>query len=192
VKKIQKKTEPESTENKATQKQTEEITKTGKDNADERKNVLNEIKRKNVISSLRPATISGEASSETVNSKNEENVSGGTGGSGSGSDSGERSSKVNPTILKLFQQSISQKIKEKFKIPPNIPKDGSLRTELSFKIDKYGHVSSVKIEKSSGNPSFDKYCVNAVYSSSPFPSPPGELVELSQSEGFIIDMNNEG
>lgn len=153
-----------------------------------RKNVINDLKRKNIIGSLKRD--SGTADNGDGSSKVSTSVNKTSGGGGSGS--GQGSSQVNPTILKLFQQSISRKIKQKFKMPQSIPKDGSLNTEISFKIDKYGNVSSVKVEKSSGNPSFDKYCVNAVYSSSPFPSPPSELVNLSQTEGFVIDMKNEG
>lgn len=160
----------------------------GEDALVARKNVIDDLKRRNIIGSLKrnnETTDNGDGSSKVSTSVNKP-----SGGGGSGS--GQGSPQVNPTVLKLFQQSISRKIKQKFKMPPSIPKDGSLNTEISFKIDKYGNVSSVKVEKSSGNPSFDKYCVNAVYSSSPFPSPPTELVKLSQTEGFVIDMNNEG
>lgn len=153
-----------------------------------RKNVINDIKRKNIIGSLKRNSESQESGEEVSGDVSAElNRSGSEGGG-----SGGPSSRINPTVLRLFQQSISERIKQKFKIPPSIPKDGSLNTEISFKIDKTGNVSSVKVEKSSGNVSFDKYCVNAVYSSSPFPSPPAEIANLAQSEGFLIDMNNEG
>ena len=100
--------------------------------------------------------------------------------------------KPNPVILNLYKQTLSTSIKQKYKIPPNLPKDGSLKAKVFFKMDGKGNVSSVKIQQSSGNSSFDNFCVNAVYSSAPFPPPPLELVRLIEKEGFIIDMDNAG
>ena len=102
------------------------------------------------------------------------------------------SSGVNTAILNVYNDAIWRKIKPKFRIPPNIPRDGSLTANVYFKIDNNGNVSGVRINKTSGNSAFDNFCINTIISSSPLPPPPKDIAKLVISEGFEIPMSNEG
>ncbi len=159
----------------------------------EREKVLKELKRKNIIENLKKDDLL--AKSEGNNSTSSEGEEGQVQGSSSGvsrRSEGKGLGGVNPAVLQVFQQTISSRIKERFKIPPSIPKDGSLKAEIVFTIDREGIVKEVRVKKSSGNRFFDSYCVNAVYSSSPLPSPPADLIPLARSKGFVVEMSNEG
>ena len=102
------------------------------------------------------------------------------------------SSGVSSAILNVYNDAIWRRIKPKFRIPPNIPRDGSLTANVYFKIDNNGNVSGVRINKSSGNSAFDNFCINTIISSSPLPPPPKDIAKLVISEGFEIPMSNEG
>lgn len=140
-----------------------------------RNNVINELKRKNVIDSL-----NRDENSDGLKGSDKEDVAGTTG-------------KINKALLNVYNNAIWRKIKPKFRIPPNIPTDGSLVTNIFFKVDRKGNVSGVKVAKSSGNPAFDNFCINTIISSSPLPAPPTDIAKLVINEGFEIPLsNNEG
>ena len=149
-----------------------------------RNNVINELKRKNVIDSLskdeKLSEVKGNENSDGLKGSDKEDVAGTTG-------------KINKALLNVYNNAIWRKIKPKFRIPPNIPTDGSLVTNIFFKIDRKGNVSGVKVAKSSGNPAFDNFCINTIISSSPLPAPPTDIAKLVINEGFEIPLsNNEG
>jgi len=83
-----------------------------------RNNVINELKRKNVIDSL-----NRDENSDGLKGSDKEDVAGTTG-------------KINKALLNVYNNAIWRKIKPKFRIPPNIPTDGSLVTTIFFKIDR--------------------------------------------------------
>ena len=149
-----------------------------------RNNVINELKRKSVIDSLNKdeklSEVKGNKNSDGLKGSDKEDVAGNTG-------------KINTALLNVYNNAIWRKIKPKFRIPPNIPTDGSLVTNIFFKVDRKGNVSGVKVAKSSGNPAFDNFCINTIISSSPLPAPPTDIAKLVINEGFEIPLsNNEG
>ncbi len=149
-----------------------------------RNNVINELKRKSVIDSLsrdeKLSEVKGNENSDGIKGSDKEDLAGTTG-------------KINTALLNVYNNAIWRKIKPKFRIPPNIPTDGSLVTNIFFKVDRKGNVSGVKVAKSSGNPAFDNFCINTIISSSPLPAPPTDIVKLVINEGFEIPLsNNEG
>jgi len=149
-----------------------------------RSDVINDLKRKNVIENLKE----GGATTQTSDSQSD---SGGLKGTDKEDVAGS-SSRVSSAILNVYNDAIWRKIKPKFRIPPNIPRDGSLTANVYFKIDNNGNVSGVRINKSSGNSAFDNFCINTIISSSPLPPPPKDIAKLVISEGFEIPMSNEG
>jgi len=56
-----------------------------------------------------------------------------------------------------------------WKLPP---KSDGLKVTLRYKLARDGSVSSVRVEKTSGNQSFDNSAIQAVHRASPFPRPP--------------------
>ena len=56
-----------------------------------------------------------------------------------------------------------------WKLPP---KSDGLKVTLRYTLVANGSVSSIRVEKSSGNQSFDDSAVQAVRRASPFPPPP--------------------
>jgi len=175
------KKEPEKEEKKEVKKKKEKPKEKKDDTKVARNNVINDLKRKSVIEKLSKS----ENNTETASAKespgfkgnDNEDVAGNTG-------------KVNTALLSVYKNAIFRKIEPKFKIPPNIPKDGSLSSDIFFKINNSGNVSGVKVAKSSGNPAFDNFCINTIISSSPLPAPPSDISKLVIKEGFRITLIN--
>lgn len=67
---------------------------------------------------------------------------------------------------------VEQRIMAVWKLPVN--SDGS-KVVLRFHVARTGAVSLVRVEKTSGNRSFDESAVQAVLRANPFPSPPGSI-----------------
>ena len=68
-----------------------------------------------------------------------------------------------------YLNKVEQKIMAVWKRPP---KTDGLKVTLRYNLARNGFVSAVRIEKSSGNQSFDDSAVQAVRRASPFPRPP--------------------
>lgn len=68
---------------------------------------------------------------------------------------------------------VIDKIKRHWIFPDNI--DKALEAVISINIEKDGRVSINKIERSSGNPLFDRSAMRAINNASPLPAPPYEL-----------------
>ncbi len=107
-----------------------------------------------------------------------------TGGGGGGSS-------VSPVIINLYSQQVHRKISRNWRIPPSVPTDGGLETDVLFKVGKDGKIYDVRVSNSSGNPVFDEYCVTAVYKSAPLPPPPSELAKEAKDKGVILTFRNE-
>ncbi len=143
--------------------------------------MINDLKRKSVIDNLSKS----EKNTETASAKESPGLKGNDNEDVAGS-----TGKVNTALLSVYKNAIFRKIEPKFKIPPNIPKDGSLSSDIFFKINNSGDVSGVKVAKSSGNPAFDNFCINTIISSSPLPAPPSDISKLVIKEGFRITLIN--
>ncbi|AZZ38057.1 hypothetical protein CIK05_15020 [Bdellovibrio sp. qaytius] len=61
-----------------------------------------------------------------------------------------------------------------------------LKTKVLVKIEADGRVSDKKIVQSSGNPTYDDYCLQAVTKASPFPKVPEKFAELYAEDGVVF------
>jgi TonB family protein len=69
---------------------------------------------------------------------------------------------------------------------PKVRKSKRATVKISFALDRRGHVLSVGVEKSSGDPAFDEAAVSMVRRSDPVPPPPAELTD--ERFNFVIDV----
>ncbi len=72
-----------------------------------------------------------------------------------------------------YYSMIVKRIRQEWVFPENL--DRNLEAIVSIKIAKDGSVRIDKIEKSSGNPVFDRYALRAINKASPLPPPPQEM-----------------
>ena len=85
---------------------------------------------------------------------------------------------------------IRSEIAANWNIPPNIPTDGSLESKVFFRIDEYGKVFDIRIEKSSGNSAFDEFCKRALRKASPLNAPPPQILHEAITEGVEVSFSN--
>jgi colicin import membrane protein len=141
--------------------------------------IQKEKERENVINELEQKRIAKAGPSEE-----------GRGTRGSGN-LARQSPGSRAVLASLFVNRVREEIRSNWGIPENIPMDGSLVTNISFRINEKGKISDVKVEKSSGNSAFDDFCVKAIYRTSPLRTPPpAELLEEAKTEGFEITFTN--
>ena len=176
------KKEPKKVKKKEVKKKKEKPKENKDDTKVARNNVINDLKRKSVIEKLGKS----ENNTKTASTKKSTGLKGSDSNDVAGS-----TGKINTALLSVYKNAIFRKIEPKFKIPPNIPQDGSLSSDIFFKINNSGNVSGVKVAKSSGNPAFDNFCINTIISSSPLPAPPSDISKLVIREGFQITLRNE-
>lgn len=62
----------------------------------------------------------------------------------------------------------------------------NLKTKILVKIDPSGNIAARKIMQSSGNPTYDEYCLQAVDKSAPFPKVPEKFTEVYKEDGVLI------
>lgn len=72
-----------------------------------------------------------------------------------------------------YQSTVMNKIKQQWIFPESIDKD--LLAVIIIRIAKDGSITIGKIEKSSGNPLFDRSALSAIRKASPLPPPPQEM-----------------
>lgn len=72
-----------------------------------------------------------------------------------------------------YSSIIVKRIRQEWVFPENL--DRNLEAIVSIKIAKDGTIKIDKIEKSSGNPVFDRYALRAINKASPLPPPPHEM-----------------
>ncbi len=97
----------------------------------------------------------------------------------------------NPALVGLFVEQVRNEIASNWNIPPNIPTDGSLESRLFFRIDENGRLFGIRIEKSSGNSLFDRFCITALKKASPLNTPPPpEIVHEAKIEGVEVSFSN--
>lgn len=61
-----------------------------------------------------------------------------------------------------------------------------LKTKVLVKIESDGRVSDKKVVQSSGNPTYDDYCLQAVTKASPFPKVPDKFAEIYSEDGVVF------
>jgi len=93
-------------------------------------------------------------------------------------------------LARLFSARVHEEIRSSWGVPANIPMDGTLETVVLFRLDAKGVVKDAVVERSSGNPAFDQFCVQAVLRSSPLTPPPPELVEEVSTSGIVVTFRN--
>ncbi|NIP29902.1 MAG: TonB family protein [Candidatus Dadabacteria bacterium] len=151
------------------------------DNA--REGVLKELKKKAILKGLK----SEDKGTKVANAEGD-----GTGGLETTGSGGGTS--VNPVVLRIYYETISDRIESNLESLPNIEPElvGVLESEVSFYMYESGGAYNVAIYSSSGNEIFDKSCVAAVRSASPFPDPPKELISKIKKEPFVVPCDNKG
>lgn len=61
-----------------------------------------------------------------------------------------------------------------------------LKTKVLVKINPDGRVADKKIVQSSGNPTYDEYCMKAIENASPFPKVPEKFTEIFNEDGVLF------
>lgn len=61
-----------------------------------------------------------------------------------------------------------------------------LKTKVLVKINPDGRVADKKIVQSSGNPTYDDYCIQAIDKASPFPKVPEKFTEIFSEDGVLF------
>lgn len=61
-----------------------------------------------------------------------------------------------------------------------------LKTKVLVKIHPDGRVADRKIVQSSGNPTYDEYCLQAIEKASPFPKVPAKFTEIYSEDGVLF------
>ncbi|MEE8044487.1 MAG: energy transducer TonB, partial [Thermodesulfobacteriota bacterium] len=157
-----------------------------------RQKVLNELKKDKSYTEEPPEQIDEEigeeqrlAMADDIKRGNEPESEGNAARSSSGGPS------ISPVIIQLYGSQLHRKISRNWRIPPGVPTDGSLAALISFKVDGNGRVNNVRVKESSGNSSFDEYCVKAINRSAPLPPPPHELAEEAKNNGVELIFRND-
>lgn len=181
---------------KAETKKTQTVKK--KDLESEKSRVIQDIQRQRVLENLKQGKDDSAVSEEEMGEEQRlamadsreisEESDAGHGSSGGSSDGG---SSVNPVLIQLYTNKVHRRISRNWRIPPGVPTDGSLESIVFFKVDESGRVYDVRVDKSSGNPSFDEYCVSAIYKSAPLPPAPSEFAEEARNKGVLVPFRNE-
>ena len=172
-----------------------------KDFDKEKDRILKDIRRQQVLDKLKkdksyteepPEQIDEEigeeqrlAMADDIKRGNEPESEGNAARSSSGGSS------ISPVIIQLYSSQVHRKISRNWRIPPGVPTDGSLAALISFKVDGNGRVNNVRVKESSGNSSFDEYCVKAINRSAPLPPPPYELAEEAKNNGVELTFRND-
>jgi colicin import membrane protein len=179
-KQVAKRTEPTEPLKEAKKKEEPDFEKTRQEVLEELQKITADRKRRSVIEDIEKKVAQTDSLEEGGGTQNDNGYL--TGRSISGS---------RATIAALFVNKLRDEIRSNWRIPENIPIDGSLRTVIDFKIDESGRVYDVRVVESSGNPQFDDFCVKAIYRASPLRTPvPAEILEEAKTEGIEVSFNN--
>lgn len=98
---------------------------------------------------------------------------------------GTRPSGIAKMEYDIFLGQIDSTIKSNWSLPQWLI-DLPLQARIRVRIDPSGKLLSTEINRSSGNPSYDEFCVAAVEKSTPFPSVPEKFAEIFKIDGFIV------
>lgn len=99
---------------------------------------------------------------------------------------------INSAMVSLYADAVGREIASNWNIPPNIPTDGRLMTKVFFRSNENGEVFDLRIEESSGNTSFDEFCLRAIKKASPLKTPPPpEILQQTEGEGIEVSFRND-
>jgi len=102
------------------------------------------------------------------------------------------SSGINSAMVSLYADAVGREIASNWNIPPNIPTDGRLMTRVFFRSNENGEIFDLRIEESSGNTSFDEFCLRAIKKASPLKTPPPpEILQQTEREGIEVSFRND-
>ncbi|MFH0799049.1 MAG: cell envelope integrity protein TolA [Pseudomonadota bacterium] len=106
------------------------------------------------------------------------------------SDKPLRVSPSDPEYLK-YQAMVRGRIIREWVVPTVYAEEGGKRfsSRIDVRINVDGEVTSTRLERASGNASFDQSAIRAVKKASPFPTPPDRLAWEAYNEGFLIEFD---
>lgn len=106
------------------------------------------------------------------------------------SDKPLRVSPSDPEYIK-YQAMVRGKIIRAWVVPSVYTDESGKRfnTRIEVLINTDGEVTSTRLAKASGNPSFDSSAKRAVMNASPFPRPPDRLAWEAYNEGFLVEFD---
>lgn len=84
-----------------------------------------------------------------------------------------------------YLEVIDQSIKQFWALPQWLM-NKTFKAQLLVKFNVQGQILSLKIISSSGNSSYDQYCLQAVEKAAPFPAVPEKLTEKFAIDGVVI------
>ena len=85
----------------------------------------------------------------------------------------------------IFLAQIDSTIKSNWSLPQWLM-DLPLQARVNVRIEPTGKLITAQISRSSGNPSYDEFCVAAVEKSAPFPEVPTKFAEIFKVDGFKV------
>lgn len=98
---------------------------------------------------------------------------------------GTRPSGIAKLEYDIFLAQIDSTIKNNWSLPQWLI-DLPLQARIRVRIDPSGTLIATDVSRSSGNPSYDEFCVAAVEKSAPFPAVPAKFAEIFKIDGFIV------
>lgn len=87
-----------------------------------------------------------------------------------------------------YINDLQKAVKSKWDLPPWL-QDGELSAEALIKIDQSGLVTEQTLIRPSGNSIYDKYVLDTINKSSPFPPPPDKFVNVVAIKGVVLSFN---
>lgn len=92
--------------------------------------------------------------------------------------------------LEDYQDVLYQNMKNHWYVPEWIGRKKFLAVARVY-VDEKGNIIGRKIEKSSGNPTFDESVLKTITDSSPLPAPPNKFTEIAKNEGLLFEFGSE-
>lgn len=100
-------------------------------------------------------------------------------------------SSANNAAISLYADAVQQEIANNWNIPPSLPTDGSLVAKVFFRSNENGDIFDLRIKESSGNKSFDEFCLRAIIKASPLKTiPPPEILRQAETQGIEASFRN--
>lgn len=95
---------------------------------------------------------------------------------------------INKIQYNNYKKVLQDTVKGNWDLPPWL-QDGNLSAEALIKIDETGTVTQKELIKSSGNSIYDKYVLETITKSSPFPPPDDKFVDVVAIKGVVLSFN---
>lgn len=85
-----------------------------------------------------------------------------------------------------YLQSLDTQIKQAWTLPQWLASQKKLRSKVLVKFNRAGQLLSAQIASTSGNPTYDNYCLQAATAAAPFPKVPEKFSEKFSIDGLVI------